>query len=55
MAAASNLGVDGKGKRGTETNNGLVTLNATLEVNNGRINTKKARQAAVVVVETGNS
>jgi hypothetical protein len=60
MAAAgtdinNDLGVDSKGKRGTETTNGLVTLKATSDVNDGRVDAKKARQAAVAATaETEN-
>jgi hypothetical protein len=43
---SNNLGVDSKRKGGTETTNGLVTPKATLDVNNGRVDAEKARQAA---------
>jgi hypothetical protein len=49
------LSVNGKEEKRTETNNGLVTPNATPDVNNGRIDAEKARQAAVATAaETGN-
>jgi hypothetical protein len=44
---SNDLGVDGKGKGGTEINNGLATPNATPAVDDGRIDADKARQTAV--------
>ena len=43
---SNDLGVGGKGKGVTEINNGLFTPNATPEVDDGRIDAEKARQAA---------
>jgi hypothetical protein len=42
--------VDSNKQGGTEVKNGLVTLKVTLVVEDGRINTNKARQVVVVVV-----
>jgi hypothetical protein len=45
---SNDLNVNSKGKKRTETTNGLVTPKATLDVNNSRVDAKKARQAAAV-------
>jgi hypothetical protein len=46
---SNDLGVGGKGKRGTEINNGLVSPEATPDLEDGRIDAEKARQAAEAV------
>lgn len=55
MAAAgteisNNLGVDGNKQGGIEVKNGLVTLQATLAVKDGKIDAEKAKQAVIVVI-----
>jgi hypothetical protein len=37
-------------QRGTETNNGLITLNATLTVKDSRNDAETVKQAAIVIV-----
>jgi hypothetical protein len=49
---SNNIDVGGKNQRVAEINNGLITLNTTLEVKDNKINANKARQAIVAVAKT---